>query len=555
VSSDGWLAFGSGTQTSYNNYGLPYNDNVNNMVALFWDDLFEGSQNLTSKLLYYSDVANHRFIVEWDSVGHYGGTALRETFQAILLDPAYYPTPTGDGEIIFQYRIVGEELGCTLGIEDSTQTIGTQYLFNGTYTQTATYIRDNVAIKFTTQLPSIGSTNITVSVPIGTGWNVISNPVLRPDSLNTVRRLYPNTISQYAFRFDPGLGYTQTTVMPNGPGFWAKFPGGELNSITGASILSDSVSVTTGWNIIGSITSSVDTSMIITIPTGLRASSYFGYSGGYVPVTHLDPGLGYWVKASGAGQFVLRQSLVSIPKTVLSGDGGLEGMNSITINDSKGGSQTLYFGSDPKSILPASMFVMPPLPPTGAFDARFESADGGTMVKTHPVGTKEVMEFPIGIQSVAYPLTMKWNIVGGGSYELTDVGGQHVPVQSLAGTGSLKIGSSEVQKLVLRVIGSEGLPAEFALSQNYPNPFNPTTVIKYALPVESRVSLRIHNVLGQEVCTLVDEVQSAGYRSVKWDSKTGSGFQAASGVYFTRLDVKGVNGEMFSEVRKMLLMK
>jgi hypothetical protein len=101
----------------------------------------------------------------------------------------------------------------------------------------------------------------------------------------------------------------------------------------------------------------------------------------------------------------------------------------------------------------------------------------------------------------------------------------------------------------------ERVPSEFTLEQNYPNPFNPTTVIRYGLPVESRVSLKVYDVLGQEVCTLVDEAQTAGHKSVQWDSKTGLGFQAASGVYFTRLDVKGVNGAVFSEVRKMLLMK
>ena len=127
------------------------------MVALFWDDLFEGSSNPTSKFLYYSDAANHRFIVEWDSVGHYGGTTLRETFQAILLDPGVYRTPTGDGEIVFQYRIVGEETGCTLGIEDSTQAIGLQYVFNSAYSQTAMNIRDGSAIRFTTYPPTIGA--------------------------------------------------------------------------------------------------------------------------------------------------------------------------------------------------------------------------------------------------------------------------------------------------------------------------------------------------------------------------------------------------------------
>jgi|GEM_PF-6010337 len=558
VSSDGWLEFGSGTHPSnpYTNYTLPHSDDIPNMVALFWDDLFEGSSNSTSKLLYYSDAANHRFIVEWDSVGHWSGT-LRETFQAILLDPAYYPTPSGDGEVIFQYRIIGEETACTVGTEDSTQTIGMQYLYNGTYDPTAAEIRDGVAIKFSTQHPSIESTNMTVSVPIGTGWNLVSNPVMRPDTLNTVRRLYPNSMSDYAFRYDPVVGYVPTTAMPNGPGFWAKFPAGELNPIIGMGMLSDSIPVSGGWNIIGSISSSVDVSTVATIPAGLRISNYFGYTNGYVSVTHLDPGFGYWVKASGVGQFVLGHPLLSIPKAPISGDEDLARLNTISISDSKGGSQTLFFGSDPKGKFPESMFGMPPLPPAVAFDARFESTEGGTIVKTHPVESKEVMEFQINIQSVAYPLTVKWNIVGGGSYELADaLGGQYLQVRALTGTGSLKIGSGAVRKLMLRVAGSEGLPTEYALLQNYPNPFNPTTVIKYALPVESRVSLKICNVLGQEVSALVNgEVQSAGYRSVQWDSKTSRGFQAASGVYFIRLVVEGTNGVVFSDVRKMLLMK
>jgi hypothetical protein len=155
VSSDGWIAFGSGTQTAFTNTEIPHVDNIRNMVALFWDDLFEGSNNPTSKLLYYNDAANHRFIVEWDSVGHYSGTGLRESFQAILYDPASYPTTTGDGEIVFQYRMLGEEGGCTVGIEDSTQTIGIQYLYNGAYHQTASDLLEGTAIKFTTETPRI----------------------------------------------------------------------------------------------------------------------------------------------------------------------------------------------------------------------------------------------------------------------------------------------------------------------------------------------------------------------------------------------------------------
>jgi hypothetical protein len=96
-----------------------------------------------------------------------------------------------------------------------------------------------------------------------------------------------------------------------------------------------------------------------------------------------------------------------------------------------------------------------------------------------------------------------------------------------------------------------GLPTEFALEHNYPNPFNPSTTIKYALPTESKVTLHVFNVLGQEVATLVDLTQAAGYYEAKWDA-----LQSASGVYFFRIDAAPTNGaSVFTQVRKMLMLK
>ena len=74
-------------------------------------------------------------------------------------------------------------------------------------------------------------------------------------------------------------------------------------------------------------------------------------------------------------------------------------------------------------------------------------------------------------------------------------------------------------------------PTDFELSQNYPNPFNPSTTIRYALPVESKVSISIYNLLGQEITTLVNDIQSSGYHEVLFNASN-----LSSGVYLFRIN-------------------
>jgi len=157
ISGDGWIAFGSGTQTKSQNSALPCLDTLNNMTAVFWDDFFSNGPQGGGKLFYYFDENNHRFIIEWDTVPHRSVITDKETFEIILLDPAYYPTPTGDGEIIFQYKVVEEAGSCTIGIENNTEDVGLQYLFNEIYDVTANEVINSMAIKFTTKAPSVVS--------------------------------------------------------------------------------------------------------------------------------------------------------------------------------------------------------------------------------------------------------------------------------------------------------------------------------------------------------------------------------------------------------------
>jgi hypothetical protein len=103
---------------------------------------------------------------------------------------------------------------------------------------------------------------------------------------------------------------------------------------------------------------------------------------------------------------------------------------------------------------------------------------------------------------------------------------------------------------------SNEAPQEFTLFQNYPNPFNPTTRIQYSLPPQSHVTIKIYNLLGQEIATLVDEQQLNGNHQVEWNGKSTSGFSVSTGVYFYRIEARQSDGQfLFANVKKMLLMK
>jgi hypothetical protein len=99
---------------------------------------------------------------------------------------------------------------------------------------------------------------------------------------------------------------------------------------------------------------------------------------------------------------------------------------------------------------------------------------------------------------------------------------------------------------VTNVNTETGLPFSYSVSQNYPNPFNPSTKINYTLPVEGNVILKIYNVLGEEVLTLINnELMSAGEHTINFNA---SGLP--SGVYLYRLQA----GD-FVQVKKMMLIK
>ncbi|HTK81375.1 MAG TPA: T9SS type A sorting domain-containing protein, partial [Bacteroidota bacterium] len=212
-------------------------------------------------------------------------------------------------------------------------------------------------------------------------------------------------------------------------GYWLKHSDTTVYSFPGRVLEQDTFEVQKSWNMIGSISYAIPTSMISSIPGGIVTSQFFGYQhNGYYIADTIDPGKAYWVKAGEDGALIISHSVVS--------------------------------GSSSRvRIIPDGEF--PPAPPGT------ESDD------------------------------------------------------------------------------SKRIPARFSLSQNYPNPFNPETHIRFSVPRNSFVTLKILDLLGREIATLFDAPATPGEHTVHWNAE-GYG----TGVYFYRLRTSD-----YSETKKLLLLR
>ena len=378
-----------------------------------------------------------------------------------------------------------------------------------------------------------GSGKFPLVVHIKDGRNLVSVPGINQNGMGINNWWAYRDMSMNVFKYLGGY-QTVTTTTP-GVGYWMKHSGartyntGDEWPTSGIEIVPHiPIEASSGWNMFGGYELSVSTSGLTTNPPGLIVGFVYKHSDGFQAATTLDPGYGYWLKLNAAGQIIIPETIAKgEPAEFFPSDWGR-----IILTDAAGINYTLYAV---KGDVDLNQYELPPAPPEGMFDIRYSSGriaeDLNSTIKT------------IEMRGVTYPLTVQ---VENMDIRLQDETVKQINTNLKSGE-DVVISDRTIDKLL---VSSELKPTRYALEQNYPNPFNPATTIMYSIKDKGFVTLKVYDILGKEIATLINEEQIAGSYKIKFESNSSGLWNLASGIYLYRLE----SGD-FVSTKKMILLK
>lgn len=394
---------------------------------------------------------------------------------------------------------------------------------------------------------------VTIATNVDLGWNIISTPVkLNNDS---VAANYPSRISR-ASGYIAGQGYYSSSTLEPGKGYWLKMKSTEIVTLGGVPVDTISIEVKEGWNLIGSTNHPFGITNIEQYPAEIIISRFFGFQDGFNFSDSLMPGKGYWVKVRQDGILRINRNVMNaLPNAFSYFDESTSKIGTLSFETGKQTHRELYLLSS-NNEQQDQKYELPPIPPEGIFDVRFSSAivgSFGSIAKVIDYGVNANNSCEILIGSDDYPVVIEYNGVkeSGIKITLTEmVDGVPTYSHEMAEQSQIIINDSRVKSLILRYEKQELFPEKFELSQNYPNPFNPTTIINFQLPIDNYVTVKVYNILGEEVAILVDGFETAGYKTIKFD-----GSNLSSGIYFVQMKAGVSTCSAFIDVKKIILAK
>lgn len=285
VCSNGWLALGNQSYiTDFRNYSLPCAAGPNSvMISPYWDDLVMGGGHV-----YYQNFpADHKFVVQYYNVSNMSGGGTHN-FEVILYDPEFYPTPTGDGIIQFQYAAVTPTSGSgndnpyfTTGIMNDPHTVASQYAYWNSYGPASPPLQSGRAIKFTTAEP--------LRQPLAHDFDITLTPS------GTI--VIPQTGGSFSFSFS----IVNQGTMPEIVDIWSNvtLPNG---TTYGPVLLRNNVTMASGQTLMRNLTQNVPASA----PAG--AYTYNAYCGDYSATVYAEDHFDFTktgVDGTGSGDWIL----------------------------------------------------------------------------------------------------------------------------------------------------------------------------------------------------------------------------------------------------------
>ncbi len=378
-------------------------------------------------------------------------------------------------------------------------------------------------------------------------WNMLSVP-LQVDDFSKVT-IFPTSASP-AFAYVGGYSVQETLSLNTG--YWLKFDSSVGITLLGDDVQETRIPVATGWNMVGAISFPVATNSIVSEPENAVVSQFYGFSinSGYTIEDSLEPFGAYWVKSNSDAELLVdaNTGIAKVAQSI-SIRNFLQQQQEITFHDNSGASQKIYISSE--NLAAIENFELPPPPPAGLFHIRF-----ATNRIVESLGEMEKKEIPLKSYSVDYPLEVEISSPKEEKVKLSLlVDGNNVRL--INGKAIIKHEPASITLKIERLSGIKSVPKEFALRQNYPNPFNPSTIIGFELPVASDVTLKIYNILGQEVSTLLDHQSfNEGVHEIPFNAGG-----LASGVYYYRFTTADagyqseLNKKNYSAIRKMLFIR
>ena len=462
------------------------------------------------------DITNAGLAIGIDAFDQYGAVASVGPYDvAVQFDSMYVSSVTAERYIMVSVPanlsnasingVVGDELG------EADPTVWRSFKWiNGAYQENA----GNLALGSAVWLISKEGASINTSngystallsgktINLSNGWNQVGNPYNFPIQLTDDSQVQlSTTVEQKLYQYSGGENYTESTIMQPGSGYWIYSSGSgtiKINPIFGFSSSSKQLAskATVGWKAIIEVVVGLQKDKVTAF--GLHPEASNGYD---QRDFHEPPVIGEYV--------------------------------------------TAYFEH----------------PEAGSLneDIRLEGEDLYTWplsIQTNQRGIAEISipdiyEIPSYLEVKLYDPVSRivYNMRDEASIRITSQGSENPYYLELL------VGSSEQIEDQLDAIGV--VPSTFELAQNIPNPFNPVTNIRVSLVEEANVTLKVYNLLGEEMNTLVlNRSLNKGNHRFIWAGKDDNGNQLPSGVYLYRMEVNSQNGmPLYQDTKKMVLMK